>query len=74
MISVYPNLVDVMKKRGIGCKELADILGISYYAAYRRLRGFAEWKFCETICLCEMFEISDVAWLFTRGDTISQKS
>ena len=61
-----------MKKRGLDYKDLADILGISKYAAYRRLRGFAGWKLHETVQLCKVFDISDAAWLFNRGDTISQ--
>lgn len=69
---VYPNIVSEMKKRGLGYRDLADILDISEYAVYRRLRGFVEWKLHETIHLCQYFEISDAAWLFNRGDTISQ--
>ena len=70
---VYPNLVQVMKDRGLSYTDLADILGISKYAAYRRLRGFAGWKLHETIHLCNYFDVSDIAWLFQRDVTISQK-
>ena len=66
MLFVYPNLVKLMEERGVGYTDLADILGISKYAAYRRLRGFAGWKLHETIRLCQYFEISDAAWLFSR--------
>lgn len=64
MLFVYPNLVSVMKEHDLDYKDLADILGISQYAAYRRLRGFAGWKLQETIHLCQYFGISDTAWLF----------
>lgn len=67
MLFVYPNLVKVMEERGVGYTDLADILGISKYAAYRRLRGFAGWKLHETIRLCEYFDISDAAWLFSSS-------
>lgn len=69
---IYPNIVSEMKKRGLDYRDIADILGISEHAAYRRLRGFAGWKLPETIRLCQYFDISDAAWLFYRGDTISQ--
>jgi plasmid maintenance system antidote protein VapI len=61
---VYPNIVSEMKKHGLDYRGLAEILGISEHAAYRRLRGFAEWKMRETIRLCQYFDISDTAWLF----------
>ncbi len=70
---IYPNIVSEMKKRDLDYKGIADILGISEYAAYRRLRGLAGWKLHETIQLCEYFDISDTAWLFECGVTISQK-
>ena len=73
MLFVYPNLVTVMKNRDMGYKDLAIILGISEYAAYRRLRGFTGWKLDETLYLCQYFGISDVAWLFELCDTVSQK-
>ncbi len=61
---VYPNLVSVMKEHGLDYKGLADVLGISEYAAYRRLRGFSGWKLPETFKLCQYFGVIDVAWLF----------
>ena len=61
---IYPNIVFEMKKHGLDYRGLAEILGISEHAAYRRLRGFAEWKMRETIRLCQYFDISDTAWLF----------
>ncbi len=72
MLFVYPNLVSEMQKRGLDYQDLADVLSISKYATYRRLRGFAGWKLRETIILSRYFGISDVAWLFHREDTISQ--
>lgn len=73
MLFVYPNLVSVMRDRDLDYKDLADILDISEYAAYRRLRGFTGWKLHETIRLCQYFGVSDAAWLFQLGDTVSQK-
>ena len=64
MLFIYPNLVTTMKNHDLDYKGLADVLGISEYAAYRRLRGFAGWKLSETIRLSQYFGISDVAWLF----------
>ena len=61
---VYPNLVSTMKERGLDYRDLASVLGISEYAAYRRLRGFSEWKLPEAVHLCQYFGISDVALLF----------
>ena len=69
---VYPNVVAEMAKRDLDYRDLADILGISEHAAYRRLRGLAGWKLHETIHLCQYFDVSDAAWLFEFGDTISQ--
>lgn len=60
----YPNLVSSMKDRGMDYKALADVLGISEYAAYRRLRGFSEWKLPEVVRLCQYFSVPDVALLF----------
>lgn len=70
---VYPNLVSEMESRDLDYKDIANILGISKYAAYRRLRGFSGWKLNETIILCRYFGTSDTAWLFTLCDTVSQK-
>jgi hypothetical protein len=53
-----------MKEHDLDYKGLADVLGISRYAAYRRLRGFAEWKLPEVIRLCQHFAVFDTAWLF----------
>ena len=74
LLFVYPNLVKKMKERDMGYEDLADLLGISKYAAYRRLRGFAGWKLHETIRLCQYFDDSDAAWLFELCDTVTQKS
>ena len=71
---VYPNLVSMMKRRNLECQDIAALLGLKYHAAYRRLRGQAEWKLCETIYLCKYFGISDTVWLFKREDTITQNS
>ena len=70
---IYPNLVSVMRDRGLDYKGLADILGISRHATYRRLRGLSVWKLPEIVRLCHYFGVSDTAWLFECGDTISQK-
>jgi predicted transcriptional regulator len=70
---IYPNLVSQMRKHNLDYSDIASILGISKYAVYRRLRGFAGWKLQETIQLAHYFECSDVAWLFQFDDTITQK-
>lgn len=70
---VYPNLVSLMKNHDLDYRALADILGISEYAAYRRLRGFTGWKLHETIRLSQYFGVSDAAWLFDYDDTVTQK-
>lgn len=72
MLFVYPNLVSLMRKSGLDYQDIADILGISKYAAYRRLRGLAGWKLQETIALCKYFDISDTVWLFKCEVTIPQ--
>ena len=74
MLFVYPNLVAIMQERGLDYKDLADILGISEHASYRRLRGLTGWKLHETIHLCEFFNVSDTAWLFTTYTTKFQKN
>lgn len=74
LLFVYPNLAKMMTARGLGYRDIADILGISRHAAYRRMRGFAAWKLHEIVSLCEYFDISDATWLFNRQDTISQNS
>jgi len=71
LIYAYPNLEKAMNERGLGYADLADILGISKYAAYRRMRGSSGWKLHETIRLCQYFGIFDTVWLFERCDTIS---
>lgn len=68
---VYPNLVSEMKKRGLGYKEIASILGIGEFAAYRRLRGLVGWRLQETLCLSKYFD-SDLTWLFERDVTMSE--
>ena len=68
---IYPNLVFEMNKRGVDYKDIAGILGISEHAAYRRMRGLAGWKLCETICLCRYFGINDTAWLFKCDVAVS---
>ena len=70
---VFPNLVSEMQSRDLDYKDIANILGISKYAAYRRLRGFSGWKLEETISLCRYFGTTDAAWLFMLGDTVTQK-
>ena len=72
LLFIYPNLGSEMQKRVLDYLDLAEILGISKHAAYRRLRGHAGWKLHETIRLCQHFNISDTAWLFYCDDTISQ--
>lgn len=69
---VYPNLAKVMKSKGLGYKDIAGILNIGEYAAYRRLRGLVGWKLQETLYLSKYFD-ADPAWLFECGVTISQK-
>jgi hypothetical protein len=61
--------IDLVNELHNSYRALADILGISEHAAYRRLRGFAGWKLHETIHLCQYFGINDTAWLFSRCDT-----
>ena len=73
MLFVYPNVISEMRKRGMNCKDLADLLGITYHSAYRRLRGRVGWRLHETIRLCQYFEVSDAAWLFALYDTYTTK-
>ena len=73
LLFVYPNLVSTMRDNGLGYKDVAEILGISQHAAYRRMRGFTGWKLHETIRLSHFFGISDTAWLFELCDTVTQK-
>ena len=73
MLFVYPNLASIMEKHGLDYHDIANILGISKYAAYRRLRGLAGWRLQETISLCKYFDISDTVWLFECEVTIPQK-
>ena len=69
MVCVFPNLYYEMKKHNLECEDVADILGITYHAAYRRLRGHTEWKLCEAIYLCRYFDVSNAGWLFKRCET-----
>ena len=62
---VYPNLAEVMKSKGMGYKDVAVILNIGEFAAYRRLRGIVGWRLPEVFRLSEYFD-SDPAWLFKR--------
>ena len=73
MLFVYPNVISEMRKRGMNCKDLADLLGITYHSAYRRLRGRVGWRLHETIRLCQYFEVSDAAWLFALYDKNTTK-
>lgn len=68
MSFVYPNLVSEMNKRGLGYKDIADILDIDKFAAYRRLRGLAGWRLDEIMNLCEYFD-SSFEWLFKKDVT-----
>lgn len=59
----FPNLAAEMSKHGLGYKDVADILGIGEYAAYRRMRGLVGWKLQETLYLSQYFGC-DPVWLF----------
>ena len=74
LLYVYPNLAKLMEERDMGYEDIADLLEISKYAAYRRLRGLSGWKLHETIRLCHFFDDSDAAWLFELCVTVTQKT
>lgn len=59
----YPNLLAEIARSGDNTAKLADLLGISISAFYRRLNGLVEWSKSEIDTLCDHYG-KDYDYLF----------
>lgn len=71
MKSIYPNLDKALRSRKMTKRQLAEAIGISRYAIYRRFRGASEWKLSEMVAVCILLECDCATELFLRLDIIT---
>lgn len=69
MNSVYPNLDVEIQKRNISYRKLADQVGLTKYAMYRRINGQTDFKLSEIVRICQILENLDAEQLFLRLHT-----
>lgn len=69
MKSVYPNLDKEVQKQNMSYQKLANLVGLSKYAMYRRINGQTDFKLSETVCICQILENLDAKQLFLRLHT-----
>ena len=55
---MYPELAVEMVRHGETQRTLADLIGTSYNAIWRRLTGRTEWTISEIDILCEHYKKS----------------
>ncbi len=68
-MTIYPNLTRELKNRKIAVEALAQDLGLSRSAMYRRLNGSTEWTLSEVVSICQYLENFDINTLFLRLHT-----
>ena len=68
MKAVFPNLVDELEKRGVTYRELAQEIGLSNLAMYRRLVGLTKWSLHEAIRISWFFNGVDIHYLFQEKE------
>ena len=68
MKAVFPNLMDELEKRGMTYRELAQEIGLSNLAMYRRLVGLTKWSLHEAIRISWFFNGVDINYLFEEKE------
>ena len=68
MKAVFPNLVGELEKRGMTYRELAQEIGLSNLAMYRRLVGLTKWSLHEAIRISWFFNGVDIHYLFQEKE------
>ena len=71
MQTVYPNLDQEIRSKGLNYSRLAKGVGLSKTAIYRRVSGQTDFKLTEVTRICQFLENLDATWLFLRLDNIS---
>ena len=66
---VYPNLDIEIQKRDISYSKLAQSVGLSKYAMYRRISGQTDFKLTEVVRICGVLNAMDANQLFLRLNT-----
>ena len=68
MKTVFPNLMDELEKRGMTYRQLAQEIGLSNLAMYRRLAGLTKWSLYEAIRISWFFNGVDINYLFEEKE------
>lgn len=68
---IFPNLAQEMKARNLSFAKLADMIGLSKTAMYRRVYGKTDWKLHEIVNICRVLDSEDALQLFLRLHTKS---
>ena len=68
MKTVFPNLMDELEKRGMTYRQLAQEIGLSNLAMYRRLVGLTKWSLHEAIRISWFFNGVDINYLFQEKE------
>lgn len=68
MKTVFPNIVDELEKRDMTYCQLAQEIGISNLAMYRRLVGLTKWSLHEAIRISWFFNGVDIHYLFQKKE------
>lgn len=68
MKTVFPNLMDELEKRGMTYRQLAQEIGLSNLAMYRRLVGLTKWSLHEAIRISWFFNGVDINYLFEEKE------
>ena len=63
---IYDSLYQKMSECGVTPKELAAVAGISVFSLWLKMRGFAQWKLHEVLCICVFFRVVDAEELFSN--------
>lgn len=66
--ALYPNLTCSLNDLKMTYSQLAKALGMSKTAVYRRKNGVIEWKLSEIVRICQLLNVTDAVWLFSRFD------
>lgn len=69
MKSLFPNLDEQMRLKGVSITELADLLQLSRSTIYQRLNGQSDWRLVEIVAICQFLEYSDALKLFLQLHT-----
>ena len=68
MKTVFPNIADELEKRDMTYRQLAQVIGISNLAMYRRMVGLTKWSLHEAIRISWFFNGVDINYLFHQKE------